>query len=472
MRADERQAAVAYTYAWWLTGDDDAAAAAVRAALRADDPASDGAEVVVALAGGVRRHLGEQRAMCPSSEMTLLHDGLGIDLPAAAALAGVSREDTPVGLAHGRLEALLETVHETFEHPERLGGLAVGDPPDMAHARQCPSCARARTLIERGRTELREVVSVSAPAGLLRDLVAEAPAVAAAPEAAPVEDAAPQAPQVEAAPVEAAPVEAAPVEAAPEAGPAEDEVAAEEVVADAAPGPADASGDTDVLDEIVPVEVVDLGAPVDVDAPAVAVEIDEPDSELLAPPRPAQRRVAASPAQKRTAGALAAAGILTVSLLVAVFVSADNQPETDVPTAQSGPPTTRPEPTTQPSPRSEQPQQGPPGRAPRAFRVRSTGLLLAGEEEPTGTGAQIAPDELIRVAVDYEGATEGVELQAVWRVDEEVFDRLRAVVSSRASRHVWGVTPPPEGWPTGAHRIVLTAEDGVAGAIDFRVTDG
>ena len=536
MRADERQAAIAYTYAWWLTGEDQAAAAALRHAILAPAPRR-GEDVVVTLARHVRDHLSDVHTMPPSSEMTLLHDGLELDLDAAADLAGVADDDIPAGLAHGRLEALLETVREDFEHPERLGGLAVGEPADMDHARQCPSCARARTLIERGRTELREVVSVSAPAGLLTRLVAEAAAQApaevevaeeladlSAPEApAEIEDPTDTpiaAPDVVDAPADIdAPAE---VDVPPDIdGPADIDITDGGEAADidaphadaditlderekTEPGPAvavpgtapDTEPETEPDTEIV-LDEPTAGSTIDLDLddlpPADArTDVSDADVEELPPleegegveqddvidlteERPSSRLVATTPAKKRTAGAMVGVGFLAVCLLVAFFFTPSmrqsaeptSDPETENPAVGGEEPTERPT-----SGRNgDGPSQGPPGRAPRDFRVVQIGLLLPGEDAPAASGAEVGPDDLIRIAVDYEGATEGVRLTAIWRVDEERFDRLRTLVSSKSSRHVWGVTPPEGGWPAGAHRIVLTADDGVAGAVDFTVTD-
>jgi hypothetical protein len=67
MRADERQAGAAYTYAWWLTGDDDAAVGAIRAAFGrlAEAGEGDGPPLTV-LMRGVRAHVGDLRPMCPA----------------------------------------------------------------------------------------------------------------------------------------------------------------------------------------------------------------------------------------------------------------------------------------------------------------------------------------------------------------------------------------------------------------------
>lgn len=79
---------------------------------------------------------------------------LGLDLDAAAGLLAIAPVDAPTELAHGHLEALQETVTETWAHPERLGGLATQAPADLAHANDCASCGRALVLLRRGAAEL------------------------------------------------------------------------------------------------------------------------------------------------------------------------------------------------------------------------------------------------------------------------------------------------------------------------------
>lgn len=161
-----RDAAVAYTYAWWLTGDAEPAAAAVRAALAHREHDDD----LARLLRRVRQAAIPSRTMCPASELALLHDRQGLPLDVAATLSDVPEADARTELAHGRLEALLETVDADFTHPERLGGLAVGNPADVAHARQCDSCARVKALLASGRDALCGLPAVPPPTGLLADL--------------------------------------------------------------------------------------------------------------------------------------------------------------------------------------------------------------------------------------------------------------------------------------------------------------
>lgn len=161
----------AYSYAWWLTGDDAAAAGAVRAAApraaRRAEPAGILAAVRAAAVSG--------RTLCPASELALLHDGFGVPLPDAAGLAAVDPDDACAELAHGRLEALDGDVTARPVHPERLGGLAVANPADVAHARTCRQCERVRALLAGGRAELRALAHRPVPAGLAKLLPAPAP---------------------------------------------------------------------------------------------------------------------------------------------------------------------------------------------------------------------------------------------------------------------------------------------------------
>lgn len=474
MRADERQTAAAYTYAWWLTGEDDVAVAAIRAAFdRLGSADERGERPLTVLMQGVREHLGDVRPMCPASELALLHDGLDVELGPAAELAAIPASDVTSQLAHGRLEGLLETVREDFDHPERLGGLAVGNPPDIAHARQCPSCARARTLVERGRNELREVVAVSAPAGLLAGLIAGAPQPEAPPAPVTEEPAAPVT-EEPAAPVTDDPAAVA----APETGAA----------ADVAPPDVEAPAEADT--EAPTAEAPDTEAPaagaetdvadVEVEEPAEADELPPTGEEFmqrpaLLRPEPAKRQVPTTPARKRTAGVLAGVGLLVLFALVTALFAMGSQRRTPAPQAEQpamGDQDDQSTPQTDPGDdaETEPPSFGPDGGNNGGFSVAGAGLLRSGGDEFAAPGAEVDPNEPLRLAVDYRNAVEGVPVSAVWRVDGEPFLRLRAVLAGTSSRHVWGLPVPPEGWPPGAHRVLITTEDGLAAAIHFRVS--
>ena len=148
---------VAYDYAWWLTGDDDQAARAVQTFERITD-------LPDALAT-IRLNAIDERTMCPASELALLHDRALLPLDQAARIAVVPEADARTELAHGRLEALEATVDSAFVHPERLGGLAVANPADVAHARTCDDCASALESLREGRAALEAIpLRASGPA--------------------------------------------------------------------------------------------------------------------------------------------------------------------------------------------------------------------------------------------------------------------------------------------------------------------
>lgn len=156
-----------FEYAWWLTGDPEAAAEAVRCA--GEDPRvrnARGPVGVETLLSSVRAAAVRSATMCPASEVALLHDRLGVALDAAASLVGVDDREALTELAHGRLEALPDTPGFPLRHPERLGGLAVANPDDVAHARQCENCGAVRQLLARGRQEIRLLPVCPAPPGL------------------------------------------------------------------------------------------------------------------------------------------------------------------------------------------------------------------------------------------------------------------------------------------------------------------
>lgn len=439
MRADERQAAAAYAYAWWMTGDEDAASTALGAALANPEPGeADESERLAMLMTGVRDALGALRTMPPSSELALLHDGFGVPLDAAARLSGVDADAAGLALATGRLEALLETVRDDFRHTEHLGGLALGDPQALAHAEGCHSCRKALTLIERGRIELREVSPVSAPPGMVARMVAAA------------------------APPDAAQTTVAAGDSTETPTPSVEEL--EEMLRVEAPA--------DVAVAAPPGDATEAPqAPPEVEPPRV-----EPDEREHTLPATTPIPVPITPGGRRAAAVLAGAGVLTMVALGGVLL-ASREPATRPAVETSDEPVVRgtdaselAEPTARPDPERTEPF-GPPSQGREGFAVVGAGLLLSGETELAPSGAIIGPQDQLRVAVDYENATNGVELNAVWRVGDRVLERLHTVVSSRASRHVWGLPVPAGGWPVGRHRIVITSKEGLAASIDFTIRE-
>lgn len=159
--AVQDRTATALAYAWWLTGEPQAARRAADAAAASPRVAAAGYDERLPTLLREVRAAAPTSTMCPASELALLHDAHGLSLEVAARLIGLDLADARVELAHGRLEALAETVMDPFAHPERLGGLAVRNPADVAHARQCDSCEEAAQLIERGRGELLELATAS-----------------------------------------------------------------------------------------------------------------------------------------------------------------------------------------------------------------------------------------------------------------------------------------------------------------------
>ena len=493
MRADERQAAVAYAYAWWMTADDDAAADVLRAAMATPDPAEDSDEArLVALTGAVRDRLGDLRPMPPASELALLHDGYGVPLQAAASLAGVPPGQAADHLASGRLDALLETVRDDFRHSERLGGLATEDPSDLEHALECRSCARARTLLERGAQELKDVSPVSAPPGLIPGLVAQyappAPAETSEPAAEePTGDDAVSVHEIFDEPGDYAVAGDAPpgiheaeeddaaAPPAPPVPPTPSVEELEEMLQRDAPAERPAVEDADAVEAELADEgalAVDtpVAAPEDAaDAPPVELEPAEPEVEEPAGPEVEPDVVPTTPARRNAAAILAVAGVATAGALVAVLIASGDDPAPAPEPQRSEQVAVGNGETEPPSEERSEKRFGPNRPNRKGFSVSTVGLLLAGSNEMAPSGTTIDPDEPLRIAVDYRNATKGVELDVVWRVDDTLFRRLSAVVSARDSRHVWGVPVPAKGWPKGSHRVVVTADDSVAGAIDFTV---
>lgn len=398
---------VAYTYAWWLTGDEQAAGAAVRAAV--DSPAvlaAAGAERLPALLAAVRATTGPTPSMCPASEVALLHDAHGLDLDAVAGLAAVDRADVRTELAHGRLEALTETVIDPFEHPERLGGLAVGNPADVAHARQCTSCAQTRDLLERGRTELRELAAVPVP----EDLAAPAtPATPARTGSSRTGSSRTGSSRTRPSGARVAAVAALLV------------VAAVAIVL-LLLGRGDTAGDSAGGGDDAPTAVGTVGPP---GSPAHAGE-----------PEPAPSPTGdAAPSPEPDAG--------------------DPDP-------------TEPDPT---EPDAAEPGAAPlpvPAPDPGVFAVESAGLV-GPASEPQQSGAVLPPTEPLRLAVRYRGAPEGVTLTGRWTVDGAPFRELAVDLTVPATTHIFGAPAPPEGWPAGTHEVYLSADGSVVAVVTFTV---
>jgi hypothetical protein len=414
MPASASDADLAFTYAWWLTGDPGAAESAVReaAAQVGDDGPADGRRI--ALLEAVRAGAIRERTMCPASELAILHDAQGLDLPDAARLARIDPADARVELAHGRLEALLETVREPFAHPERLGGLAVGNPPDVAHSRQCDSCADVLRLLATGRDALRDIPPPPTPTELIALIGGEAP-----PSVEPVEPLASepvQPPHAEVAePPTAEPPTAEPAESAePPAGEA----------------------DADTTQKVI--SFVD---------DALEEPYVEPEP-LPVPDEPARRRLLLP------AVIVLALALLAITLFANLRPGGGSDEVTDVTIPSADAP-------------QEAPDAGAP--APEGFAIDGVGMIRRGQFVPAGPGIVLTTTDRVRIAVRYSGATDGVVVAGRWNVEGKPFRELRVALSSRRSMHVFTAALPAGGWPPGLHHVVLTVGDTVVATVDFRV---
>ena len=499
-----RATAIAFTYAWWLTGDEDAAAAAVRAAssglegLEADDGFME------ALLREVRRHAAPAPTMCPSSELALLHDTSGLSLDAACRMVEIDEATGRAALAHGRLEALVENVRDPFEHPERLGGLAVGNPADVAHARQCESCGRAERLLIAGRRELSGIGLLSVPHDLA-DAVPRAPSTTTPRVVAPTRPADPVTPPpLTDAADEGTPPDAVAVAATvPDAAPDTDRAADLDAVADAdretGPAATDARATADAP-----------AGPDTLDAPAGPTAIDEraPEGDAVPPDdagTPTRTVVTGIPGglgddadegTRRTVlvGLLVATGVVLLLVVYSTWRGRTVEPDPgDEPTVEetaSDPDigatssTAAPPASGSPSavPTSSAPASAPTGEvtstpSPSAtgvppsagpFTVTATRLSVAGAE--VAAGGSVPPDGVLTFELDYSGAAGGVAVLATWTVDDAPYDELLVVLTRPEGTHAFGGPPPSGGWPPGEHHVVLDVEGRVVGQVTFVVT--
>ena len=405
MELDPAAVGAAFTYAWWLTGDAVRSEVAVRRAV-ADVTVAEAEEGdrLAALLGAVRVQAIADRTMCAASELALLHDLHGLSLDRAAALVEIDERDARTELAHGRLEALLETVTDPFSHPERLGGLAVGNPSDVAHARQCVSCAKARALLALGRDELCGLQPVQPPAHLL------GPAAAAADGLVSDRPTVPRGGRPGAPPDEAAPLDRT------------------------------APSDEAVLPDLPTDDLTPLGEPT---TPA-------------APTTPAEMR-------KQVAAGAALVGLVALLAVVVLFLGGqDPQDATSEPTSAATvlPPLLTPEPTA-PSPAGTPPVDATP-TTPRqdaaGFTVVEVALADVADGGPAGQPVVIGPEDPVRLAVTYRGAAAGVVLVADWTVDGLPFRQLSVALASREGTHTFAQPVPSDGWPAGQHLVTLSSE--------------
>jgi hypothetical protein len=522
MPTPPHEASIALTYAWWLTGDDESAEAAVVEAVRLLPVRVEGTEQLPVLLRRVRDVAAPARTMCPASELALLHDGHAIDLEHAAALVDVAESDARTELAHGRLEALVQTVLRPFAHPERLGGLAVGNPPDVAHARTCTSCATALELIREGREELCALPAINAPAALLARLRQVEPhaddgshgdaagedgqAAQATPAPSPV--AAPfrneateatEAPEPDAAapvplpdPLPESVLDAAnPTDARHEDGPA----------GSASPSATSASGtDTQAqagTEGATPAGAAGGGAAGDAttSAPGAALQRSRRPTVgiaavivgmlivlltavLTTPSEPGEPADPADPAGVRDQSAAAPGSIPTEDggpVAASPGSAADEQPGTEAPATGglgAGAPATddpRTDGIVAPATDDTEPTGAATSIPLDGFTVTDAGVLPPGATAPVTGAPDISPGDALRVAVRYAGGAEGVILTAVPDIPGEVAAALDVALTGDAGSHLFIWLAPSQGWPTGRWQVQLLADDGLAGVVDVTV---
>jgi hypothetical protein len=476
---------LAYTYAWWLTGSEQAARAAVLAAV--DGLGGAGASTV---GGGQERRLElllqlvraaaiAEPTMCPASEIALLHDGIGLGLDAAAGLTAIDARDARTELAHGRLEALPAGVVDIPE-PERLGGLAVGNPADIAAARQNPALAALRERIMEGRDELVGVSQVEVPEDLLaqltgtapRDLVddgddwfaeADLPRSARTPVAGWIDDDGDDPPARDDGAADAGAAATAGGDGTAPAGP-------DAVGPDAADGDGRGAG-TDARQLVEDDEVqseIDLTTQIHVDS----------------------RPTGAIAVARRTDVIWLVLGLAVLLGVVALLLTSGDDV---VPGAPDAPPPTLVDPSadapSDPSgdapgaPDQDLPDAGPPAADPLvvdpdqigpAFAVTDAGVAVGIGADPGPEDPEVSPLEPISFTVEYVGAEELSSLLVDWTVDDapfatEAVDLTPLFPQAKFSRQV-----PDDGWPVGQHVLVMTYEPTgeVVAEVTFTVVDG
>jgi hypothetical protein len=408
--AAQEAVVTAYTYAWWLSGEGRTAEDAVRTAVLRHRATKD-PERLEALLREVRNLAATGPTMSPAAELALLHDHQGIELDAAARLAEIALTDAREALARGRLEALVRRVDEPFEHPDRLGGLAVGNPGDINHARQCDSCAHARQLLVAGRRELHDLPAPTIPDSLA-DLTPGMAEVAPAPDA-------PAAAERE--------TEVAPAPIRITTAPPVPERTTEEIEAERARERANRVW--------LWVAVVTVLTIVFFIVPLAGFRLSDQPRETASPPSPTPE-----PEEPADPGP-------------------DPGPETD------------PEPAPEPA---DEPEGPDPADAPGleddedTFRIVRTGVVTPGNDTPA-SGVNVDAQEPLRIVVEYLGAVEGVPLVARWTVDGEPFEELEVVLTSRQGSHGFSAPRPPDGWPEGTHQVLLVTDGAIVAAVDFSV---
>lgn len=473
MIIEDGEAGLAYTYAWWLTGDDERARAAVLAAVaRPEVPGADDALRVEILLRRVRAAAVEQPTMCPASELALLHDGIGLPLDSAAGLAEIDSREARTELAHGRLEALGASDEVEVVEPERLGGLAVGNPADVAATRQNPKLAALRDMILRGRDELVTLSPVETPADLLET-------IGSMRESERLSQILPPDPAGADTPVEK------PDDADDAAGPA---------------GPAEPDEPADKTQDLLdaPVEAVTGRLPVggsdNIDR-AEEVDLSGSVGDVEMPlGRPGAR------SSNLIWLVLGVAFIVAVVLLLTsrgedalpggdapedtptLTVPSDDQiSESADPvvteTATADDPATPVDETDDPTPTDDpvvEPPSTPTEEALDELTITETGVAVGLGADPDGDNPTATPFDPVSFELAYTGAVDGDALIAEWTVDGVAFaleqvDLLPGDSTSRFSRQV----PLDGGWPIGQHVLAFTevGQQEVLAEVRFTVSE-
>lgn len=488
MNVESAEVELAYTYAWWLTGDDRAARTAVMTAVdRPDIPGADPMLRLEILLRRVRAAAVSAPTMCPASELALLHDAIGLGLDSAAGLAMIDAREARTELAHGRLEALGPEADFEVVEPERLGGLAVGNPADVAAARQNPQLGVLREMILRGRDELVDVSRVTVPADLLDAVANRRPG-----------------------PIDETPMEEDWFDVVPPEAPADD----------VAGDPGDEDEDEDDADDAAGVGSADdeldgagAGAPADASEPrdeptavgAMAGDVVELDTteeiDLSSAGSGSTAEAGRQPRRRWGWAALALMSIAALAVLLVTQIGFDGDPDdasTDVaqrPGAPADQPAADPtdaDPTddegavaTATDIPSDPATAGPTAEPtatetvgdlpddPGTFVVSGSGAAVGIGGDPSPDNPIAGPFEPVSITVEYTGAVDGDALEVDWMVDGEPYDTERAALSPLLETARFTKQVPDEGWPVGQHVLVLVLErtGETVGEVRFQVQD-
>ncbi len=460
MNVESAEAALAYTYAWWLTGSEQAARAAVLAAVdRPDVPGADPELRLEILLRRVRAAAVTAPTMCPASELALLHDAIGLGLDSAAGLALIDAREARTELAHGRLEALGPDAEFQITEPQRLGGLAVGNPADVAAARQNTELAQLRAAILQGRDELVDLSRIDIPIDLL-DAIAQRHGV----------------PQVE-------------VMDMPDGW--FDDV--DDVDDENEPDPQDEDESGGAETEPTAAQEHHSGRVTTTpgsDQRAMADLGQSEEIDLSARVGEAEPRIGTSRTLRRVAWTVLIFVVVGGSIALLTQGGGDSEgdpqvltdpsdladgedaiPAEDVVDEQSDAPASDPAPTPTAEPTEEPPTPEP---TVQAFVVQRAGVSVGIGGDPDFDNPVAGPFDPVSITVEYVGAEDGDALIADWTVDGQPFDTERADLSPLLQTARFTKQVPEEGWPAGQHNLDLVLErtGEVVGQATFQVTGG